>query len=204
MHLKHKQKARPWEAWVACVMKRKAEISRYHQALFAATWDGFNALGCRQQKVRGTAQDSFGTGQGYCISHAKFSSRSTVTDETAVDHEQLASSEPQEITKTEENHHEIEGTSAAKDALHLSSRIRATVATGPGAAAAHAQLLADQEEREIEYLIAMAVETQQIDCLQKIFDTGIPTWMDDPLPNSYNKQRAEKQSTEPIINTIGC
>ncbi|KAF6137925.1 hypothetical protein GIB67_041798 [Kingdonia uniflora] len=39
-------------------------------------------------------------------------------------------------------------------------RIRAAVATALGAAAARAKLLADQEEREIEHLVATVIETQ--------------------------------------------
>jgi SWI/SNF related-matrix-associated actin-dependent regulator of chromatin subfamily C len=39
-------------------------------------------------------------------------------------------------------------------------RFRAAVATTLGAAAAHAKLLADQEDREVENLMATIVETQ--------------------------------------------
>jgi len=38
--------------------------------------------------------------------------------------------------------------------------MRAAVGTALGAAAAHARLLADQEEREIEHLMAFIIETQ--------------------------------------------
>ncbi|GAB4845776.1 hypothetical protein Ancab_039185 [Ancistrocladus abbreviatus] len=55
---------------------------------------------------------------------------------------------------------EVEGMSAAKSTIPLSLRMRAVVATALGAAAAHARLLADQEEREIEHLMAMVIETQ--------------------------------------------
>lgn len=47
-----------------------------------------------------------------------------------------------------------------KDDIPLILRIRAATATALGAAAAHAKLLADQEEREIEYLLAIMIETQ--------------------------------------------
>lgn len=38
--------------------------------------------------------------------------------------------------------------------------MRAATATALGAAAAHAKLLANQEEREIEHIIATIIETQ--------------------------------------------
>lgn len=47
-----------------------------------------------------------------------------------------------------------------EDGIPLILRIRAAIATAFGAAAAHAKLLADQEEREIEYLLATMIETQ--------------------------------------------
>lgn len=56
---------------------------------------------------------------------------------------------------------ESDGTSLEKDAeVPLTLRIRAAIATALGAAAAHAKLLADQEEREIEHLMATIIETQ--------------------------------------------
>lgn len=47
-----------------------------------------------------------------------------------------------------------------KDNIPLSMRIRAAVATALGAAAARAKLLADQEDREIEHLLAIITGTQ--------------------------------------------
>ena len=44
--------------------------------------------------------------------------------------------------------------------IPLSLRLRAAVSTTLGAAAAHAKLLADQEDREVENLMATIVETQ--------------------------------------------
>lgn len=44
--------------------------------------------------------------------------------------------------------------------MPLPLRIRAAVATGLGAAAAHAKLLAEHEEREIEHLVATIIEAQ--------------------------------------------
>lgn len=49
-----------------------------------------------------------------------------------------------------------------KDDIPLILRVRAAIATALGAAAAHAKLLADQEEREMEYLLAIMIETQVI------------------------------------------
>lgn len=50
--------------------------------------------------------------------------------------------------------------SVDKDDIPLILRIRAAIATALGATAAHAKLLADQEEREIEHLLAIMIETQ--------------------------------------------
>ncbi|KAG6589367.1 SWI/SNF complex subunit SWI3A, partial [Cucurbita argyrosperma subsp. sororia] len=55
-----------------------------------------------------------------------------------------------------------------KDDIPLILRIRAATATALGAAAAHAKLLADQEEREIEYLLAIMIETQMKKMQRKI------------------------------------
>ncbi|XWS60236.1 hypothetical protein CRYUN_Cryun07bG0018500 [Craigia yunnanensis] len=55
---------------------------------------------------------------------------------------------------------ESQVTSPKKNDVPLPLRIRAAVATGLGAAAAHAKLLAEQEEREIEHLVATIVEAQ--------------------------------------------
>ncbi|KAJ7957214.1 SWI/SNF complex subunit SWI3A [Quillaja saponaria] len=50
--------------------------------------------------------------------------------------------------------------SEKKDGMPLTLRLRAGVATALGAAAAHAKLLADQEDREIEHLVATIIDTQ--------------------------------------------
>lgn len=47
-----------------------------------------------------------------------------------------------------------------KDGIPPTLQIRAAIATGLGAAAAHAKLLADQEDREIEHLLATIIGTQ--------------------------------------------
>ncbi|KAK7282082.1 hypothetical protein RIF29_10602 [Crotalaria pallida] len=47
-----------------------------------------------------------------------------------------------------------------KDGVPLTLRIRAAIATALGAAAARAKLLADQEDREIEHLVATIIEAQ--------------------------------------------
>lgn len=51
-------------------------------------------------------------------------------------------------------------TSPKKNDVPLPLRIRAAVATGLGAAAAHAKILAVQEEREIEHLVATIIDAQ--------------------------------------------
>ncbi|KAK6250290.1 SANT/Myb domain - like 10 [Theobroma cacao] len=55
---------------------------------------------------------------------------------------------------------ETQETSPKKNDVPLPLRIRAAVATGLGAAAAHAKLLAEHEEREIEHLVATIIEAQ--------------------------------------------
>ncbi|OMO84222.1 hypothetical protein CCACVL1_10942 [Corchorus capsularis] len=55
---------------------------------------------------------------------------------------------------------ETQEMSPKKNDVPLPLRIRAAVATGLGAAAAHSKLLADQEEREIEHLVATIIEAQ--------------------------------------------
>lgn len=55
---------------------------------------------------------------------------------------------------------EINDTASQKNVVSLTLRMRAATATALGAAAAHAKLLANQEEREIEHIIATIIETQ--------------------------------------------
>ena len=55
---------------------------------------------------------------------------------------------------------EIQKTSSEKNAIPLPLQMRAAIATALGAAAANAKLLADQEHREIEHLVATIIETQ--------------------------------------------
>uniref|UniRef100_A0A5B6ZDT4 Putative SWI/SNF complex subunit SWI3A isoform X1 n=1 Tax=Davidia involucrata TaxID=16924 RepID=A0A5B6ZDT4_DAVIN len=63
-------------------------------------------------------------------------------------------------------------TSTEKNAKLLTLQTRAATATALGAAAAHAKLLADQEDREIEYLVATLIEIQlkKLHCKIKHFD----------------------------------
>lgn len=81
-----------------------------------------------------------------------------------------------EISETEKEerptHSESKETSSEKDSIPLSLRIRAAMATALGASAAHAKLLADQEDREIQLLVATIIETQlkKISCKIKHFD----------------------------------
>ncbi|CAK9330316.1 unnamed protein product [Citrullus colocynthis] len=55
-----------------------------------------------------------------------------------------------------------------KDDIPLILRVRAAIATALGAAAARSKLLADQEEREMEYLLAIMIETQMKKMQRKI------------------------------------
>ncbi|KAL8161394.1 hypothetical protein V2J09_012883 [Rumex salicifolius] len=50
--------------------------------------------------------------------------------------------------------------SSAEEAIPLPLRMRAAVATSLGTAAARARLMANQEEREMEFLVASVIETQ--------------------------------------------
>ncbi|KMS97685.1 hypothetical protein BVRB_5g124700 isoform A [Beta vulgaris subsp. vulgaris] len=67
-----------------------------------------------------------------------------------------------ENTETKDASHssEIDKISPAGNSIPLALRMRAAVATALGAAAAHAKLLADQEEREIEHLMTFIIEAQ--------------------------------------------
>ena len=51
-------------------------------------------------------------------------------------------------------------TESSQQALPSATQIRAGIATAIGAVAANAKLLADQEEREIEYLMATIIDNQ--------------------------------------------
>lgn len=55
---------------------------------------------------------------------------------------------------------DIQGISSMKSIIPLNLRMRAATATALGAAAANAKLLADQEDREIEHLVATMIEAQ--------------------------------------------
>lgn len=67
---------------------------------------------------------------------------------------------------------ETQGASPEKNGIPLTLQYRAAVATALGAAAARAKLLADQEEREMEHLMATIIETQlkKLECKIKVFD----------------------------------
>lgn len=59
-------------------------------------------------------------------------------------------------------HSENQDSFSTKDDIPATLRIRTAVATALGAAAARAKLLADQEEREIEHLVANIIGTEVI------------------------------------------
>ncbi|AES73038.1 putative transcription factor MYB/SANT family [Medicago truncatula] len=64
----------------------------------------------------------------------------------------------------------VEGStqSEVKDDIPLTLRIRAAIGTALGATAARAKLLADQEDREIEHLVATIIEAQVEKLQQKV------------------------------------
>ncbi|XP_077227778.1 SWITCH/sucrose nonfermenting 3A [Tasmannia lanceolata] len=66
-------------------------------------------------------------------------------------------SETEEVHKQSET---LETTTPEKKSGLSTLQIRAAIATAVGAAAAHAKLLADQEDREIELLMATMIDTQ--------------------------------------------
>ncbi|KAI9079659.1 hypothetical protein K1719_038280 [Acacia pycnantha] len=57
-------------------------------------------------------------------------------------------------------HSDMHEGSPMKDDIPMTLRIRAAIATALGAAAARAKLLADQEDREVEHLVATIIEAQ--------------------------------------------
>ncbi|XP_021865931.2 SWI/SNF complex subunit SWI3A isoform X1 [Spinacia oleracea] len=73
--------------------------------------------------------------------------------------ERAFQSEDQEM-KDASNPSEMDKISSVGESIPLALRMRAAVATALGAAAAHAKLLADQEEREIEHLMTFIIETE--------------------------------------------
>lgn len=64
------------------------------------------------------------------------------------------------LTISYELHTETQDTSLKRDDIPLTVRIRASIGTALGAAAARSKLLADQEDREIENLVTIIMETQ--------------------------------------------
>ncbi|XP_021775838.1 SWI/SNF complex subunit SWI3A-like isoform X2 [Chenopodium quinoa] len=72
--------------------------------------------------------------------------------------ERAFQSEDQEMDTSHPS--EIDKLSQIGDSIPIALRMRAAVATALGAAAAHAKILADQEEREIEHWMAFIVEAQ--------------------------------------------
>lgn len=63
-----------------------------------------------------------------------------------------------------------------KDDIPLTLRIRTAVATALGAAAARAKLLADQEEREMEHLVATIIGTEVTHIFLLLFLSLFPSF----------------------------
>ncbi|XP_062115887.1 SWI/SNF complex subunit SWI3A [Humulus lupulus] len=84
------------------------------------------------------------------------------------------------------------GKPVEKDDIPLTLRVRTAVATALGAAAARAKLLADQEEREIEHLVATIVgsEMKKLHCKIKHFED---------LEVMMKKKHAEMEEMEDIL-----
>ncbi|KAF3437549.1 hypothetical protein FNV43_RR20304 [Rhamnella rubrinervis] len=79
-----------------------------------------------------------------------------------------------------------------KDDIPLTLRVRAAVATALGAAAARAKFLADQEDREIEHLLAIIIGTQmkKLHCKIKHFED---------LEMIMKKKHAEMEEVEDFL-----
>ncbi|KAK7350717.1 hypothetical protein VNO77_09617 [Canavalia gladiata] len=82
----------------------------------------------------------------------------------------------------------------SKDDIPSTLRVRAAIATALGAAAARAKLLADQEDREIEHLVATIIEAQieKLQCKVKHFDD---------LELLMEKEHAEMENVKDSILT---
>lgn len=63
------------------------------------------------------------------------------------------------------NHPDASKATAAAEELPSAAQARVSVATALGVAAANAKLLADQEERVIEHLVANIIDNQVESCL---------------------------------------
>ncbi|XP_061342881.1 SWI/SNF complex subunit SWI3A isoform X2 [Gastrolobium bilobum] len=81
-----------------------------------------------------------------------------------------------------------------KDDMPLTLRLRAGIATALGAAAARAKLLADQEDREIEHLVATIIDSQIEKLQQKVKHF-------DDLELLMEKEHAEIEGLEDSILT---
>ncbi|TKY75136.1 SWI/SNF complex subunit SWI3A [Spatholobus suberectus] len=81
-----------------------------------------------------------------------------------------------------------------KDGIPLTLRVRAATATALGAAAAGAKLLADQEDREIEHLVATIIEAQIEKLLHKVKHF-------DDLELMMEKEHAEMENLKDFILT---
>ncbi|XVE63705.1 hypothetical protein DITRI_Ditri07aG0041300 [Diplodiscus trichospermus] len=92
-------------------------------------------------------------GNEIVVTNGVLSPTSIYQPERAHNDEELEMKERSCPSDSEEN-------SPKKNDVPLPLRIRAAVATGLGSAAAYAKLLADQEEREIEHLVATIIEAQ--------------------------------------------
>ncbi|KAM6570357.1 hypothetical protein CsatB_018342 [Cannabis sativa] len=85
-----------------------------------------------------------------------------------------------------------QGKSVEKDDIPLTLQVRTAVATALGAAAARAKLLADQEEREMEHLVATIIGTEmkKLNCKIKHFED---------LEVMMKKKHAEMEEMEEIL-----
>lgn len=86
---------------------------------------------------------------------------------TSFEQERFLQDEDSKLTERS-TQSETQDTSLKRDDMPLTVRIRASIGTALGAAAARSKLLADQEDREIENLVAIIIKTQMKKLHQKI------------------------------------
>ncbi|KAG9136176.1 hypothetical protein Leryth_003790 [Lithospermum erythrorhizon] len=127
-------------------------------------------------------------------------------DDDNDDAEAVKESEPSSLNNTEQQSaqpadnsdsvkilSETESKSASphKNVIPQTLRTRAATATALGAAAAHAKILADQEEREMEQLIATIIESQ----LKKMHEKGKYLAELEQMMDSQHKQMEEVEES---------
>ncbi|KAH7528191.1 hypothetical protein FEM48_Zijuj05G0046200 [Ziziphus jujuba var. spinosa] len=110
-------------------------------------------------------------GEDECVTNGLLSPTADYEAKRYLIHFRVLEGEDSEI-KERSSQSEDQDASCNKDDIPLTLRIRAAVATALGTAAARAKLLADQEDREVEHLLAIIIGTQmkKLNCKIKHFE----------------------------------